>query len=645
MEASWAQPGGLEAQEEGEDGGAQAMQLEAAPMSSAASMLVRPAAVDRSDMMGGTTAGPSHAEMLFEHEVKGRDKVDGLNADRQDPRVRTRVISDQELAEMVEKGTVPQAVKSSLKKRTEKGGLLGKAGLRGVESEGMPDALVGFAMATHTAPVVIPVGMMLYGTGSKVQEKPIPSWMGGPANPEPLRLPDAAPATGNLSLYRCTCCDRYLTKAEFATECTFHPGNYVNMGHCRWMYKCCNAIDPKHPGCRTKTTHTEDLKFSEVIRSMGMEIPPLQLHDEAQKLRQRFPGAYADSYLAVEVRVRGGKESINLQVLAPPQPSIAAVKTLLHAQDKRFVPGKTELVTALGGEILMDDSALISAKGLQANGVATTGGCTRALVLYTVQEAAQMEEGGAPDGESEAARDLAKEKQGWKKVPIRRGDSLQKLSLKYDRTVAAIKAANNIVGNEVEAWRDDLWLPPAAVEGQKLKRPIDNPVKEFFFILKGEGDGAMPHPKMCGMQAALPSHAEVETYLALSDGDVQAAVDAWADDMDCARNLLSLLRNLRLGCADWVGACAGAEDNEQPPSALDPLIAGGARGPVSNPMATVGALIGGDAADAQVATVVATRTANPMNEAKVVRVLEPEKGGVVENPMTAMAAELAADEA
>ena len=76
-------------------------------------------------------------------------------------------------------------------------------------------------------------------------------------------------------------------------------------------------------------------------------------------------------------------------------------------------------------------------------------------------------------------------------MPIRRGDSLQKLSLKYDRTVAAIKAANNIVGNEVEAWRDDLWLPPAAVEGQKLKRPTDNPVKEFFFILKGEGDGAL----------------------------------------------------------------------------------------------------------------------------------------------------------
>ena len=66
---------------------------------------------------------------------------------------------------------------------------------------------------------------------------------------------------------------------------------------------------------------------------------------------------------------------------------------------------------------------------------------------------------------------------------------------------------------------------------------------------------------------------------------------------------------------------------------------------MSNPMATVGALIGGDAADAQVATVVATRTANPMNTAKVVRVLEPGKGGVVENPMTAMAAELAADEA
>ena len=269
----------------------------------------------------------------------------------------------------------------------------------------------------------------------------------------------------------------------------------------------------------------------------------------------------------------------------------------------------------------------------------------------------RLTESEQPESLSEAAQDRSQDP-GWSRsgswvepppeaeaVPIKRGDSLQKLSLKYDRTVAAIKTANNIVGNEIEAWRDDLQLP-GELEGKSFKRPTDNPVKEFFFILKGEGDGAMPHPKMCGMQAALPSHAEVETYLALSDGDVQAAVDAWADDMDCARPLsVSLLRNLRVGCADWVGPCAGAEDNEQPPSALDPLIAGGARGPVSNPMATVGALIGGDAADAQVATVVATRTANPMNEAKVVRVLEPEKGGVVENPMTAMAAELAADEA
>ena len=42
--------------------------------------------------------------------------------------------------------------------------------------------------------------------------------------------------------------------------------------------------------------------------------------------------------------------------------------------------------TALGGEILMDDSALISAKGLQANGVATTGACAVAKPAGTETE-------------------------------------------------------------------------------------------------------------------------------------------------------------------------------------------------------------------------------------------------------------------
>ena len=150
-----------------------------------------------------------------------------------------------------------------------------------------------------------------------------------------------------------------------------------------------------------------------------------------------------------------------------------------------------------------------------------------------------------PESLSEAAQDRSQDA-GWSRsgswvepppeaeaVPIKRGDSLQKLSLKYDRTVAAIKTANNIVGNEIEAWRDDLQLP-GELEGKSFKRPTDD-YGMFCFMLQ-----------VCGVQRALPSRAEVEAYLALSDGDARAAVDAWADDMDCA--LQSLLRK-RL--PDW----------------------------------------------------------------------------------------------
>ena len=64
-------------------------------------------------------------------------------------------------------------------------------------------------------------------------------------------------------------------------------------------------------------------------------MPSSALQAQARELRLKFPGAYSDAggFLAVEIRMKGGAQSINLQVLAPPQPSIAAVKTLLHAKD------------------------------------------------------------------------------------------------------------------------------------------------------------------------------------------------------------------------------------------------------------------------------------------------------------------------
>ena len=108
-------------------------------------------------------------------------------------------------------------------------------------------------------------------------------------------------------------------------------------------------------------------------------------------------------------------------------------------------------------------------------------------------------------------RQELQERKRWKKVPVRRGDSLQKLSLKYNIPVALIKSSNNIIGAEIEAWRDELWLPPSAVEGQKLKRPT-NKVEEFFWLLKGEGEEE-PSARGTGMQVSLPSRDEVQVYL------------------------------------------------------------------------------------------------------------------------------------
>ena len=232
--------------------------------------------------------------------------------------------------------------------------------------------------------------------------------------------------------------------------------------------------------------------------------------------------------LAVEVRRKGG-DSIFLQVLAPPQPSIAAVKTLLRAKDPTISVEKTILSTSQGGEPLDDRSALTRAKGLAATGFACVDGCSRALVLYSRTDGAS-DQGSSDQQQLQHDRQEVQERKRWKKVPIRRGDSLQKLSLKYNLPVSLIKSSNNIVGAEIEAWRDELWLPPSAVEGQKLKRPT-NKIEEFFWLLKGEGEEE-PSARAKGMQVSLPSREEVQVYLDMNQNDVEEAVKAWEDDMD-----------------------------------------------------------------------------------------------------------------
>jgi hypothetical protein len=427
---------------------------------------------------GASGMGARSMESLFDVEVKGGRKAE---VQKQDPRVHTRIISDEELAQMLESGAPPRAVKASLKKRTEKGGLLGKAGLRNVESTGMPQQLVTVAMATKTAPIVLPIGWALYGFGTSedlnIHNDPRDHLFGMSFGPKPtIDIPDAPRISGGLAMYRCSGCTRYLQAAEFQSECVFHPGSftgeYGSVKARTRVWSCCKDSDENHPGCRRRQNHTEDVEFSRICRSLGQQIPAHALQAQADELRAKFPGAYGDGSLAVEVRVQGG-DSINLQVLAPPQPSIAAVKTLLHAKVTTWHPERTVLSTRLGGEPLEDRSALTLAEGLAATGFACTGGCTRAVVLYArPQTAVKASDTASPEQQQqklESDRAELHERKKWKKVPIRRGDSLQKLSLKYNLPVALIKSSNNIIGAEIEAWRDELWLPPSAAEGQKLR--------------------------------------------------------------------------------------------------------------------------------------------------------------------------------
>lgn len=84
----------------------------------------------------------------------------------------------------------------------------------------------GTVVVTQAAPIMLPVGMILYGTGSKQEkdfdadaETAMNSQMGFPCSALPAKPPKAMPAPkgagGNLSMYRCSCCHEYKAKAEF----------------------------------------------------------------------------------------------------------------------------------------------------------------------------------------------------------------------------------------------------------------------------------------------------------------------------------------------------------------------------------------------------------------------------------------------
>ena len=76
-----------------------------------------------------------------------------------------------------------------------------------------------------------------------------------------------------------------------------------------------------------------------------------------------------------------------------------------------------------------------------------------------------------PDCRSRDARS-----QGWVRVPVRGGDSLQKFAVAYGLEVSEIKSANNILHSELEPWRDAVWLPPGRRAANQAKdcQPAEN---------------------------------------------------------------------------------------------------------------------------------------------------------------------------
>ena len=110
-------------------------------------------------------------------------------------------------------------------------------------------------------------------------------------------------------------------------------------------------------------------------------------------------------------------------------------------------------------------------------------------------------------------------------MKLAHGDTLSKLALRYNLDAATIKTANGLIGNEIECWRDELWLPP--LQGQQ-PRPAEqvDPLCQFRSELH-----TMRRRQLHGTQVMeLPSRLEAQAYLSLHNNDMMSAVCAFEED-------------------------------------------------------------------------------------------------------------------
>ena len=325
-------------------------------------------------------------------------------------------------------------------------------------------------------------------------------------------------SSGVLSLYRCRYCNGYVSRNEFDTTCRYHPGRFVGRGgplapprH----WSCCKGTTPDSPPCAKRPTHTEDVTFTQLARQLGCEMSESQRAARVEALKEQFGTAFDGN--AIRVAVQKQSATVVILVPAPPLPTIGAVKAILRSDHPHFAGRHVQLgaapVRPLHPVVPFDDSLPLGQlrpfekrKKLHPAQLTEDG----ALSIFVLESNIRDERSGT------AARGS-----DWVKVPLHPGDSLAKLSLLHNLDVATLKAANNIIGSEIEGWRDDLWLPPLAALRPAPKAGKVDYVARFRIALRAKSGAAA---------ARVVEADEAEAYLSMFENDVEAAVGEYMAD-------------------------------------------------------------------------------------------------------------------
>jgi hypothetical protein len=342
----------------------------------------------------------------------------------------------------------------------------------------------------------------------------------------------AAGRRSALPLLRCSRCAQYIATAEFTTtSCVYHPKRYTPGKWCRW--ECCKATGRDAPGCTTRCQHTEDTEFSALAQKLGCELTPQQLQRREEKLATTFGAAWGcDGTIRVMVHHQDRSQLLQVPWLGADVGSLKAILASAHPE----LAGRRAESLELGEcavQPLTPVSPLHDTLALTdlSSEVIDAGACSKhgAIDLFVLAPP-RAHRTGAGAGSARGP--------DWVRVQLRMGDTLTKLALQYNLDAATIKSANGIVGSEIEAWRDELWLPPLA--GSLHPPPLTlevvaDPSRLFHRELRihrtqqqqQQQMGAAP---MAATTSETPSQPEIDAYMALHDGDISAAVAAFHED-------------------------------------------------------------------------------------------------------------------